>query len=117
MVMIVKAYEKENELFEIELDSEGKVISAESKTKSIMNPFAFPNSADNQTKWEGFLKSRVFDKARGDRDELLALLELSEYNRLQIAKKTHGVMLSDYVWLNFDGEDFGWEDANDILQS
>jgi len=63
-----------------------------------------------------FIERRVFSYDRPDRNELLNGLGLDEYNPIEIAKVTHGIMQGDTVWMRFDDEDFSWEDANAILR-
>jgi hypothetical protein len=39
---------------------------------------------------------------------------LSAYNPWEIVKITHGVMLEDFVWIRFDGEDLKWNDVKHV---
>lgn len=57
-----------------------------------------------------FISYRCFEKGRPDAKEILTELGLSEYNPWLIAKKTHGRLLEDYLWLKFPGENLTWED-------
>lgn len=44
-----------------------------------------------------FLEDRCFEKCRPDKDDLLKMLGLTEYNPLEIVKKTDGRMLHDHI--------------------
>lgn len=50
------------------------------------------------------LKLRCFEEGRSDCAAKLKALGLSEYNPLEIVKKTHGVSFNDYIWIRFPGE-------------
>ena len=50
------------------------------------------------------LKLRCFEEGRADCTAKLKALGLSEYNPLEIVKKTHGVSFNDYIWIRFPGE-------------
>lgn len=58
-----------------------------------------------------FVKRRVFDEERPDKEELLAALGLEEYNPYEIMRKTHGANYDDYIWVKFsdDDKDLTWE--------
>lgn len=93
----------------------GDEITAVEHKKSVFQPFRTGNVSKEL--FDLFLEERVFSFARPDRDELLEMLELTQYDRLEIAKKTHGIMLSDFTFLVFDDENFTWEDAYEIISS
>lgn len=50
------------------------------------------------------LKLRCFEEERPDCRAKLNVLGLTEYNPLEIVKKTHGVSYNDYIWFRFPGE-------------
>ncbi len=58
------------------------------------------------------LKLRCFDEGRADCVAKLKALGLTEYNPLEIVKKTHGVSFNDYLWVRFPGEKLT---AKDVL--
>jgi len=62
-----------------------------------------------------FIAGRVFDAHRPDCKELLSDLGLEDYDVMEIAKKTHGMLFGDECWIRFDDEDFTWEDAYEFL--
>lgn len=58
-----------------------------------------------------FFESRCFPEGRADRKDLLTGLGLSQYNPLDIVRKTHGVQYSDWSWIRFEGEALKWDDV------
>ena len=59
-----------------------------------------------------FFESRCFDRSRPDKDELLKELGLSDYEPIEIIKRTHGSMCHDFIWIRFEGEDLTWKDIS-----
>ena len=49
--------------------------------------------------FEAFLKDRCFPETRGNKEELLRQLGLTDYDPLQIVEKTQGRMADDELWL------------------
>lgn len=82
---------------------------------NIMQPFHTGITELKQV--QDFLQDRTFDKARPDKNKLLGMLGLKTYDVFQVALKTHGILLNDYLWLRFDDEPFTWEDAYAILHN
>jgi hypothetical protein len=60
------------------------------------------------------LRNRCFDRARPDKADLLNYLGLEEYNVYEIIRRTHGVILGDFIWFRFDDDYKGvcWETVN-----
>lgn len=58
-----------------------------------------------------YFKSRCFNPARPDKNELLAGMGLTEYDPLRIVEYTHGRMFHDYTWIRFCDESLCWEDV------
>ena len=80
----------------------------------ILHPAKQLFHADRITRFEFgdiILRSRCFDYNRPDRKEYLEYLGLTEYNVYEICRRTHGMMVQDFIWMRFDGEDFTWEDV------
>lgn len=50
------------------------------------------------------LETRCWSEDRADLPEILEFLGLKEYNIYEIVKKTHGVKVSDFIWMEFDNE-------------
>ncbi|MFB5762353.1 hypothetical protein [Paenibacillus medicaginis] len=59
-----------------------------------------------------YLESRCFPRTRHHADKLLKTLGLTEYDPVEIVKKTHGVIYDDYVWIRFDGEELTCKDVH-----
>lgn len=80
-----------------------------------LNPVKQIFYTDKITRFElgEILRLRCFDEGRPDKDELLSLLGLDEYNPYEICKKTHGKMVQDKTWFKFEGETFGY---NELLR-
>ena len=45
-----------------------------------------------------------------DINEILKQLGLKSYDPLEIVKKTHGVSYNDFLWFQFEGENYRYED-------
>lgn len=64
--------------------------------------------------WE-FMKNRVVPRDRDGIEEILEVYGMKEYDAIELAKKTHGVMFEDFWWFKFDDvPDDGktWKDLN-----
>lgn len=57
-----------------------------------------------------FFEERCFSRERPDKDILLEIIGLKEYNPLDICKKTHGLVLNEFSWIRFEGENYVWEE-------
>lgn len=55
-------------------------------------------------------EDRCWEKGRADINEILRKLGLKYYDPLEIVKKTHGVSYNDFLWFQFMGENFRYED-------
>lgn len=53
---------------------------------------------------DDFIESRVFPETRANCKDLLKELGLEHFDAWAIARKTHGIMTHDYMWLEFDEE-------------
>lgn len=60
------------------------------------------------------LKSRCFDKNRPDCNELLEHMGLEDYDVYKICRKTHGIMVQDFIWFRYEGEDIQWSDIEKL---
>lgn len=59
-----------------------------------------------------FLEHRCVPRTRIGINELLRKkYKLKEYDPLQICKQTHGVSMSDYIWVKFNDEETTWNDV------
>lgn len=109
--MKIEIFHKNERLSVIEVTD--TCILCHREKSSVFNPFHSDTLSSDDL--NAFLKSRVFDPTRPDASELLAALGLSSFVPLEIAKKTHGILMSDNLWLRFDNEPFTWEDAHEFI--
>ena len=75
----------------------------------LARPFLKP---DNQVTIDDvikFIESRVFPEERVNCKQLLKDWGMKYYNPLRIVKKTHGLMMDDFIWIKFRGEDIKYE--------
>lgn len=109
--MKIEIFHKNDRLNVIEVKE--SAILCHREKNSVFNPFIHDTLSSDEL--NAFLKSRIFDPGRPDAKELLTNLGLSVYDPLEIAKKTHGILMSDNLWLRFDDEPFTWEDAHGLI--
>ncbi len=57
------------------------------------------------------LRLRCFEEGRADIDTKLAAIGLTEYDPLEIIRRTHGVSYNDFIWICFPGENLRAEDV------
>lgn len=62
---------------------------------------------------QSLLNWRCFSKDRADCKELLESMGLKTYNNIAILKKTHGVMVDDFYWIRFEGENLTFKDVRE----
>lgn len=55
-------------------------------------------------------EDRCWERNRADINEILKQLGLKYYDPLEIVKKTHGVSYNDFLWFQFEGENYCYED-------
>ena len=51
-----------------------------------------------------FLETRTVPRTRYDLDDILKRYGLRDYDPVAMVRKSHGVSMSDYVWILFDDE-------------
>lgn len=75
-------------------------------SRYIMHPVRqiFSDEFITRNQLNEVLRLRCFEEGRADCTAKLKSLGLSEYNPLEIVKKTHGVSFNDYIWIRFPGE-------------
>lgn len=64
----------------------------------------FYNTRMTRFQLNRILEMRCIEKERPDISLILRHLGLTEYNPLEIVRKTHGVSYNDYIWFRFPGE-------------
>jgi hypothetical protein len=96
-----------------EWDSEYKLYRITSFDRTPgRNPFLGGDMTSLQM--DDFIKERCFEECNGNAKMFLEDMGLSAYNPWEIVKITHGVMLEDFVWIRFDGEDLKWNDVKHV---
>ena len=63
---------------------------------------------ENVTK---FLESRTVPRTRYDLESVLKKYNVKFYDPLNMCKKSHGVSMSDYIWIKFIGEELTFNDV------
>lgn len=85
-----------------------KITLSNGLPNHFMYPFKMPHVT--LTHVMSFLESRCFPKSRANCDELLTALGLQTYDVIAITKKTHGLMMDDFLWLRYSGERVTYDD-------
>lgn len=67
-----------------------------------------PRTIDNLL-W--FLETRCVPRNRADLKEILEYNGIKEYDPLTIVRKTHGTAFHDDMWIQFEGENFKYEEV------
>ena len=62
---------------------------------------------ENLLKW---METRVVPRTRFGIEDILKEYGLPEYHPYWICKQTHGITMSDYLWVRFEGETLKYDD-------
>lgn len=57
-----------------------------------------------------WIEERCFPKTRANCKEILSMLGLEVYDAIDIAKATHGLLMDDYIWIKWLGEDITYDE-------
>ena len=57
------------------------------------------------------LELRCWDRNRANLNLYLDELGIKDFNPYEICRKTHGVMVQDFIWFQFDGENLSFKDV------
>lgn len=81
-------------------------------TRFVLHPVKQIFYADrlNVFQLSQIFEDRCWERGRADINEILRKLGLKYYDPLEIVKKTHGVSYNDFLWFQFMGENFRYED-------
>ena len=81
-------------------------------TRFILHPVKQIFWADNMNivQLSDVLESRCWERNRDDIDIILKNLGLKSYDPLEIVKRTHGVSFNDFLWIQFEGENYSYKD-------
>lgn len=74
-------------------------------------PFPKEDSEVTVTDVNRFLEDRCVPRGRTNIDELLDMASITHYDPIQIIKETHGIILEDFMWIRFKGEDLVYDDV------
>lgn len=87
------------------VDSKRQVVDVKQYTDDILaRPFLKRDEDVTVDDVMNFLEDRCFPRERVNARQLLNDLGLKSYNPLRIVKKTHGLMVDDFLWIKFRGE-------------
>lgn len=82
-------------------------------SNDLATAFGINNKVVTYEMVQRLLEWRCFSREREDCKELLECIGLKTYNPLAILKHTHGVMVDDFYWIRFDGEDLTFKDVRE----
>lgn len=83
----------------IDVDFLGHKVSIQNKTDDILHRAFGVLEQPTWNDFENFLWDRCFPQTRGNCNELLRNLGLTDYDPLQIVEKTKGRLADDEMWL------------------
>lgn len=83
----------------IDVDFLGHKVSIQNKTDDILHRAFGVLEQPTWNDFENFLRDRCFPQTRGNCNELLRNLSLTDYDPLQIVEKTKGRLADDEMWL------------------
>lgn len=106
-------YEKANLCSRVHVDYDKQSVSVENFTDDIIAQ-AFGKQKVTIESIDSFFRDRVFDETNVGKDKLLEILGLPVFDAEAIARKTHGMIITDMFWIRFDNEDLTYEDIAKI---
>lgn len=93
----------------VEIDRINKKLNLEVFTdEKVNNPFRMPEPKIIDAM--EFIESRCFPETRGNCKELLERLGLDYYSPTAITKITRGLMMDDYMWIRYEGDEATYEE-------
>ncbi|MFR4369013.1 MAG: hypothetical protein ACLT4F_09550 [Clostridia bacterium] len=99
--MTVELMYKDKVMTRAVVDEVNKTVSFENFTDdNIRRMFGCKKTATYED-FERFLERRCFPRTRDNASDLLNTLGLTEYNPIEIVKKTSGKMAHDTLWVRF----------------
>lgn len=116
--MLDKKADFDNLEFDIMYEDE-RVASIKIKDGKIVKVVKFTETMWKQPLCEnvslehiiGFMRRRAVNPNRVDIAEILKALKIDKYNTMDVVRKTHGVCVSDDIWIRFKGENIKWSDV------
>lgn len=108
-VLKFEFYEKDKLCTKVSVDYSIGTVNVENFTDDVVEQ-AFGNREVCIEDIDDFFRSRIFAETRVDKDTLLGMLGLKVYDPEAICRKTHGMLIHDFNWIKFDGEDISYSD-------
>ncbi len=71
----------------------------------------FAKDVLTMAEFEQVLRNRCWDEHRADIEKYLEKLGLKKFDPYKICEHTHGVMIENYTWFRFEGEDITSKDV------
>ena len=59
-----------------------------------------------------YIETRCWDRGRGDIDEILKRFGLTEYDPMELVKRTFGLSYNDFKWFKFEPNILRWKHVN-----
>lgn len=97
---------KNEKLYSIEFTKQSPIVKRFTDRLAYKQFYTDTPSAQEIIEW---FEGRCFPKTRDNKDEILKVLGLKEYDPLDIIRITHGVLFDDYIWIKFKGEDITYD--------
>lgn len=108
-------YLKENEVMsEICIDRQTRKVDVVNRTSVVIFMFLGRMEPTIENVY-AMLESRCFSRDRYDKNVLLEMLGLIQYDPLDICMKTHGRKINDTFWIRWEGESLKWENGDLVL--
>ena len=101
-LMLLKFYNKAELCTKICADYTTKEVYAENTTKKLVKTAFGKNECPTWDDFQIFLEERCVPRARSGLREYLETIGVSEYNPMEIIKKTKGRMAEDDQWLELE---------------
>lgn len=81
-------------------------------TRFILHPMKqlFWSDSMNILQLSQVFEDRCWERNRDDIHEILNNIGLTSYDPLEIVKKTHGISYNDFLWFQFEGENYSYKD-------
>lgn len=98
---------KNEVIYKIQMTRQNPIVERLTDKKPYKQFYSDNPTTDEVLNW---LESRCFPRTRANKDEILKLLGLSEYNVLDIIKCTHGLLWDDFLWVRFPNQDIDYND-------
>ena len=112
-MLIINFYNNEDLCSVIYANSEEKTVSVKNFTNNLLFRAFGINEHPTWQDFESFLQSRCFPETRQNLKYDLKKLDLTEYNSLEICKKTNGKIFEDNQWMEIKDLDLELEEQYD----